>query len=67
MARGDGLKPVPQGESVQLTERINRIQISPTAAVIAEADRLKSQGVDYSNYGPRTGLSDSRPHQEGGH
>jgi len=37
---------------VQLTERINRIQISPTAAVIAEADRLKLQGVDIADFGP---------------
>jgi len=37
---------------VQFTERINRIQISPTAAVIAEADRLKSQGVDIADFGP---------------
>jgi len=37
---------------VQLTERINRIQISPTAAVITEADRLKSQGVDIADFGP---------------
>jgi aspartate aminotransferase len=37
---------------VQLTERINRIQISPTAAVIAEADRLKLQGVDITDFGP---------------
>jgi aspartate aminotransferase len=37
---------------VQLTERINRIQVSPTAAVIAEADRLKLQGVDIADFGP---------------
>ena len=37
---------------MQLTERINRIQISPTAAVIAEADKLKSQGVDIADFGP---------------
>jgi len=37
---------------VQLTERINRIQISPTSAVIAEADRLKSQGLDVADFGP---------------
>jgi aspartate aminotransferase len=37
---------------VQLTERINRIQISPTAAVIAEADKLKSRGVDIADFGP---------------
>jgi aspartate aminotransferase len=37
---------------VQLTNRINRIQVSPTSAVIAEADRLKSQGVDIADFGP---------------
>lgn len=37
---------------MQLTERINRIQVSPTAAVIAEADRLKLQGVDIADFGP---------------
>ncbi len=37
---------------MQLTDRINRIQISPTAAVIAEADNLKSRGVDVADFGP---------------
>jgi aspartate aminotransferase len=37
---------------VQLTDRINRIQISPTAAVIAEADKLKLRGVDVTDFGP---------------
>ncbi len=37
---------------MHLTERINRIQISPTAAVIAEAERLKAQGVDIADFGP---------------
>jgi len=37
---------------VQLTNRINRIQISATAAVIAEADKLKSRGVDVADFGP---------------
>ncbi len=37
---------------MRLTDRINRIQISPTAAVIAEADRLKSRGVDVADFGP---------------
>jgi aspartate aminotransferase len=37
---------------VQLTDRINRIQISPTAAVIAAADKLKSIGVDVADFGP---------------
>jgi len=35
-----------QGASVQLTDRINRIQISPTAAVISEAEKLKAQDYD---------------------
>lgn len=37
---------------MHLTERINRIQVSPTAAVIAEADKLKAQGVDVADFGP---------------
>src|SRR6202043_1083744 len=40
------------GNTVQLTERINRIQISPTSAVIAEAEKLKSRGVDIADFGP---------------
>jgi aspartate aminotransferase len=45
-------KLVKEETAVQLTERINRIQISPTAAVIAEADKLKSRGVDIADFGP---------------
>jgi len=37
---------------VQLTDRINRIQISPTAAVIAAGDQLKAKGVDIADFGP---------------
>jgi aspartate aminotransferase len=37
---------------VELTNRINRIQISPTAAVINAADQLKAQGVDVADFGP---------------
>ena len=37
---------------MQLTDRINRIQISPTAAVIAAADQLKAKGVDVVDFGP---------------
>ena len=37
---------------MQLTNRINRIQISPTAAVISAADQLKAQGVDVADFGP---------------
>ena len=35
-----------------LTDRINRIQISPTAAVIAEAEKLKARGIDIADFGP---------------
>src|ERR1700681_311655 len=38
--------------AVQLTERINRIQVSPTSAVIGEAEKLKSKGVDIADFGP---------------
>jgi aspartate aminotransferase len=37
---------------VQLTDRINRIQISPTSAVINAADQLKAKGVDIADFGP---------------
>lgn len=37
---------------MELTNRINRIQISPTAAVINAADQLKAQGVDVADFGP---------------
>jgi aspartate aminotransferase len=37
---------------VQLTERINRIQVSPTMAVLSAAERYKSQGVDLVDFGP---------------
>ena len=37
---------------MHLTDRINRIQASPTAAVIAEAEKLKLRGVDVADFGP---------------
>jgi len=37
---------------VKLTDRINRIQISPTAAVITASDQLKAKGVDIADFGP---------------
>jgi len=36
----------------QLTDRINRIAISSTSAVIAEADKYKARGVDLVDFGP---------------
>ena len=32
-------------EAVKLTERINRIEPSATMAVVAEADKLRTQGL----------------------
>lgn len=37
---------------MKLTDRINRIQISPTAAVITAADQLKAKGLDIADFGP---------------
>jgi aspartate aminotransferase len=37
---------------VEFTNRINRIEVSPTAAVISAADQLKSKGVDVADFGP---------------
>jgi aspartate aminotransferase len=37
---------------VELTNRINRIQLSPTAVVISAAEQLKAKGVDIADFGP---------------
>jgi aspartate aminotransferase len=37
---------------VELTKRINRIEVSQTAAVISAADQLKAKGVDVADFGP---------------
>ncbi len=37
---------------MELTNRINRIQVSPTAAVISAAEQLKARGVDIADFGP---------------
>ncbi len=37
--------------AIQLTERINRIEASATLAVVAEADKLRSQGIDVVDFG----------------
>jgi aspartate aminotransferase len=39
------------GQTVRLTERINRIEPSATLAVVAEADKLRSQGIDVVDFG----------------
>ena len=38
-------------EALKLTERINRIEPSATMAVVAEADKLRQQGVDVVDFG----------------
>ena len=37
---------------MQLAERIERITISPTLAVLMEAERLKAKGIDIVDFGP---------------
>jgi len=37
---------------VQLAERINAIAVSPTLAVMAEAERYKARGIDVVDFGP---------------
>ena len=41
----------PVTHPVRLTERINRIEPSATMAVIAEADKLRQQGIDVVDFG----------------
>ncbi len=41
----------PITNSVRLTERINRIEPSATMAVVAEADKLRQQGIDVVDFG----------------
>ena len=36
---------------MQLSERISRISVSSTAAVVAKADKLKASGVDVVDFG----------------
>src|SRR5437763_12172153 len=38
-------------EALRLTQRINRIEPSATMAVVAEADKLRSQGIDVVDFG----------------
>ncbi len=37
---------------MQLSERVERISVSPTLAVLQEAERYKSRGVDVVDFGP---------------
>ena len=37
---------------MQLSDRVNRIDVSQTLAVLQEAERLKAQGIDVVDFGP---------------
>ena len=37
---------------MRLTKRVNRISVSPTLAVLMEAEKLKARGVDVVDFGP---------------
>src|ERR1700726_3394250 len=43
--------PAAKLPAVKLTERINRIEPSATMAVVAEADKLRQQGIDVVDFG----------------
>src|ERR1700737_1623343 len=45
------MTPVTETSEPKLTERINRIEISATRAVVAEADKLRQQGIDVVDFG----------------
>ena len=49
MERATGLKIE---EPLQLTARVNRISVSPTMAVLQEAEKYKAKGVDVVDFGP---------------
>ncbi|MGC1659685.1 MAG: pyridoxal phosphate-dependent aminotransferase [Candidatus Acidiferrales bacterium] len=38
-------------EAIRLTDRVNRIGVSPTMAVAAQAETLKARGVDVADFG----------------
>ncbi len=42
----------PVANSLRLAERVERIGVSATLAVVQEADRLRAQGVDLVDFGP---------------
>ncbi len=48
----DAAPQVKSEATFRLSDRVNRIEVSPTAAVIAEAERYKARGVDLVDFGP---------------
>lgn len=49
MEPGTGMK---LQEEIRLAERVNRIAVSPTMAVMQEAERFKARGADVVDFGP---------------
>src|SRR6266849_3812710 len=43
--------PTTEAPAIQLTGRIQRIEVSATMAVVAEADKLAQQGIDVVYFG----------------
>ena len=43
---------VKTAEAFQLSDRVNRIAVSPTMAVLQAAEQLKAKGVDVADFGP---------------
>ncbi len=39
-------------ETIQLSDAVNRINVSPTMAVLQAAEKLKSEGIDVADFGP---------------
>ena len=37
---------------MRLTRRVHRISVSPTAAILMEAERMKARGLDLADFGP---------------
>ena len=48
MEPGTGMKL----EEIQFADRVNRISVSPTMAVMQEAERFKARGADVVDFGP---------------
>lgn len=45
-------RPQMDRTAIQLSSRIERISVSPTLAVLAEAERYKARGIDVVDFGP---------------
>ena len=49
--RNEPATAVKTEETFQLSDRVNRISVSPTMVVLQAADQLKSKGVDVADFG----------------